>query len=103
MDATSARCGNSGTSSPCERRTTWRSTSETTVLREAVLNDVAASWAICLEASTNGAAFDGFFRQYCRDVERDVDPALRNTIHHAEEYRRVWTAHALNLRAAVAV
>ena len=73
-----------------------------TVLREAVLNDVAASWAICLDASTNGAAFDQFFRQYCRDIERNVDPALRNTVHHADEYRRVWTAHALNLRAAVA-
>jgi hypothetical protein len=41
-------------------------------------------------------------RQAVDDVERHVDPALRNTVHHAEEYRRVWTAHALNLRAAVA-
>jgi hypothetical protein len=37
---------------------------------------------------------DGFFRDYCRDVEHDVDRKARDT---SWELHRVWTNHAVIL------
>jgi hypothetical protein len=67
-------------------------------LRETVLNHIAAAWAHCIRRGSHTKGFHAFFTAYRADVERDVDPHLRNTPAHPTEYRRIWTNHAHALR-----
>ena len=63
-------------------------------LRESVLFHVTAAWALCTTNGGHPRGFDGFFSDYTRDVERDVDAKLRNKPDQPREFRRVWTNHA---------
>src|SRR5262249_32789575 len=57
-------------------------------LRETVLEHMTLTWMACLAAGGHPRGVEGFVDDYCRDVERDADPALHNSEHHRWELHR---------------
>jgi hypothetical protein len=67
-------------------------------LRTAIIDDLAANWAVSVRDRSTDGGFRRFFADYCRDVEREIDASTKNTSDHRFEYRRVWVNHARCLR-----
>lgn len=65
-------------------------------LREHVLDDLAAGYAVAL-ASKEVAAFAEYFELYTDRVERALDPEKLRRGEHMFEFRRVWANHAIRL------
>jgi hypothetical protein len=63
-------------------------------LRMRVVEHLAVCWWRSCANGGHPNGLDGLFRDYCRDVERDVDPKPRDT---TWELHRVWTNHAVLL------
>lgn len=63
-------------------------------LRNRVIEHVAVCWWRSCGAGGHPDGLDGIFREYCRDVERDMDPTAKDK---GWEAHRVWTNHAVLL------
>jgi hypothetical protein len=63
-------------------------------LRARVVEHVAVCWWRCCLHGGHPDGLDGFFRDYCRDVEHDVDRQAKDV---SWELHRVWTNHAVML------
>jgi hypothetical protein len=65
-------------------------------LREHVLDDVAAGYAVAL-ASNEVAGPAEYFEAYTERVERALDQEKLRRGEHMAEFRRVWSNHATRL------
>lgn len=61
----------------------------------AAIEHIAVNWCRVKEGGNHPEDFDGFWRDYQRSVEMDVDPLADNP---DRELLRVWTNHAAILR-----
>lgn len=68
-------------------------------LRQALIEHITDRWRQCLQVGGHEEGFDGFFRDYCAIVERDIVRGQPDDL-DIWEYQRVWLNHAHRVAAS---